>query len=139
MKPAIHYLSLADDPAIGPAAIAAASGDHLAALAVADWLEEEGQHVKCPFKVGKSYLICTVTLYYVGRVVEADLGWVRLEEASWVHWTGRLSTLLSRQSFTHRDLAGRKPRVEPCGEAIVALGAVVSAYPWSGPLPSEAI
>ncbi len=92
-----------------------------------------------PFENGSSYLLCTMTLYYVGRVAARGVGWVRLEQASWIHWTGRLSTLLKRQSFTHKDLAQRRPRVEPCGEVIVNTASIVSAYPWSGPLPTEPI
>lgn len=139
MIPPLPYASFTDDPLIGGAAASAVRGDMLGVMAVLDFLEEKGVVVKCPFEVGKSYLICTVTLYYVGRIVEADLGWVRLEDASWVHWTGRLSTLLERQSFTHQDLAQRKPRVEPCGEVILSLASVISAYPWTGSLPTEPV
>lgn len=94
--------------------------------------------VNPPFECGKSYLFCTITLYYIGRVTEMGLGWVRLEDASWVHWTGRLSVLMKRQSFTHADLA-RRPRVEPCGQVVLATSALVSAYPWKGELPKEAL
>jgi hypothetical protein len=138
MLPDAYCRSLASHPEIGRPALSALAGDVLGRLAAADWLEENCP-VKIPFEVGKSYLICTVTLYYVGRVVEADLGWVTLADASWVHWTGRLSTLLARQSFTHRDLSSRKPRVEPCGEVILSLGGVIAAYPWTGGLPKEPV
>ncbi len=138
MIPNLPYHALVGDPVIGGAASQAARGDWLAAMAVVDWLQEQGVDVKSPFEVGKCYLICTVTLYYVGRVVESDLGWVRLEEASWVYRTGRLSIVLAKQDFTARELEGRV-RVEPCGEAVVSLSAVVSAYPWTGKLPRVAI
>lgn len=95
--------------------------------------------VNPPFEVGKSYLFCQVTLYYVGRVVEMGLGWVKLQDASWVHWTGRLSTLLKVQSFTNAQMKSRTPRVEPCGEVVLATSALVSAYPWRGELPKEPI
>ncbi len=95
--------------------------------------------VNPPLDVGKSYFFCTVTLYYCGRVVERGMGWVKLQDASWVHWTGRLSVLLNRQSFTHRDLSARKPRVEPCGEVVLSTSSLVSYYPWTGKLPDEAI
>lgn len=93
--------------------------------------------VNPPFAVGSSYLFCQVTLYYVGTVVERGIGWVRLRDASWVHWTGRLSELLRTQSWKLKS--NRKPRVEPCGDVILATAALVSAYPWSGPLPTEPI
>lgn len=120
-------------------ALAAGFGDETAASAVVDWLQDQGEDMRQPLEVGKSYLICTVTLYYVGRVAEAAFGWVRLEDASWVHWTGRLSLLLAKQDFKARELQSRKPRVEPCGEVILSLAALVSAYPWTGKLPREPI
>jgi hypothetical protein len=145
--PQSYYVGLADHPEIGNTALEALHGDTLAILAFRDWLEEQGETVEIPFKVGKSYLVCTVTLYYVGRVESVDLAWMILRDASWVHWTGRLSVLLARQSFTHKDLSSRKPRVEPCGrdkddqkqEAIISMGSIVSAYPWSGELPKEPV
>lgn len=138
MLPDAYCRSLADHPEVGHAALAALAGDVLGRLALTDWLEEKDQ-MRIPFEAGRSYLICTVTLYYVGRVVESDLGWLKLADASWVHWTGRLSTLLARQSFTHRDLSSRKPRVEPCGDVILSLGGVIAAYPWAGELPKEPV
>lgn len=138
MLPVIPYAAFAAEPHIGSAAVLAERGDWLAALAVKDWMEEQGVMIKSPFDVGKSYLICTQTLYYVGRVVEGDLGWVRLEGASWVHRTGRLSVLIEKQSFTDPALASRI-RTEICGEVFIALASVVSAYPWTGELPERAI
>lgn len=137
--------------------VAANDPDPTVALAIAaDDLEEQGQNdeseflrqevnvLKFPGKVGESWLICTVTLYYVGRIAENGLGFVRLEDASWVHWTGRLSTLLSVQKFRDKDFGTRTPRVEPCGKngqqiAIIATNSIVSAYPWSGELPKEPV
>lgn len=93
--------------------------------------------VNPPFEVGKSYIFCTVTLYYIGQVAEMGIGWVRLEQASWIHWTGRLSTLLKGQKFTWRG--GRTPRVEPCGEVILGTAPLVAVYPWHGDLPTQPI
>ncbi len=118
-------------------AAAALAGDTIAEHTLRDLLEEEGL-MDSPFKVGESYLICTVTLYYVGMVTEAGFGWLKLAEASWVHWTGRLSELLRRQDF-RKVSSNRKPRVEPCGDLILSTSAIVSAYPWNGPLPKEPI
>ena len=137
MLPEAYCRSLAAHPTIGEPALAALAGDVLGRLAVADWLEEN-DHMRIPFEVGKSYLIQTVTLYYVGRVTSADLAWLTLVDASWVHWTGRLSVLMSRQSFTDPAHGTRRPRVEPCGEVIVSLGSIVSAYLWTGELPRGA-
>lgn len=94
--------------------------------------------MQLPFQVGESYLICTATLYYVGRVVEVGFGWIRLADASWVHWTGRLSVLLKQHSFT-KGHGSRRPRVEPCGEVVVWVASLVAHYPWPGNLPAEAV
>ncbi len=92
-----------------------------------------------PFEVGNCYFICTVTLYYCGRVKAKGPGWLLLERASWIHWTGRLSTIIKRKQFT--GLPGnRRPRVEPCGDVGLGTTAIVSWYPWpEGELPTEPI
>ena len=110
--------------------------DDFTEYALADVSEEKG-YTMSPFKTGKSYLICTVTLYYVGEVEDSLLGFVILKDASWVHWTGRLSTLLKNKSFTGQTT--RKPRTEYCGEVILSIGSIVSAYPWNAHLPKESI
>lgn len=121
---------------LGAVAQACVMGEPAADLAVYDLLEERGASMQPPFEVGKSYIICTVTLYYVGRVDQVSFGFIRLQQASWVHWTGRLSELLKYQRFPRQ---GRRARVEPCGEVLVATGAIVAAYPWTGELPKEPI
>ena len=133
--------------------ILAADDPHFALGVYADWLDDRGNYdlaeyvrslweqeimISPPFKVGEQYLICTVTLYYVGRVVEIGPGWIRLEQASWIHWTGRLGELLQGKSFS--KLRGRRARTEPCGEVGLATSILVSWYPWKdGELPKEAI
>lgn len=124
-----------DHPASG-LALASAEGDAVAQALLRDVLEEDGL-LKSPLEIGKSYLVCQVTLYYVGRVVEVGFGFVRLEQASWVHWTGRLSELLKVQNF--KKVKSRTPRLEYCGDVILFTHAAVSAYPWLGPLPEESI
>ena len=109
----------------------AAAGDDVAARAVMDLIEEEGIDV-VPFEVGKAYLIQTVTLYYVGRVVEASPCWLRLDRCSWVHRTGRVSTLHKRKSFVHAGwpTGELRPRTEYVGDKILSLGCVIGAEPW---------
>ena len=124
----------------GRGAVAASAGDPVAAQISVDIVQEIGL-MDMPFEVGKSYLICTVTLYYIGRVVKCGFGlggaWNR---PPWVHWTGRLSALMRLQSFARApELNSRKPRVEPCGLVIVFTSAMVSAYPWTGKLPEEPV
>lgn len=118
---------------------AALSGDAMGLVLIRDFLEESGMDIQQPFEVGKEYLICTVTLYYVGRVKAAGFGWLVLEDASWVHWTGRLSVLLRCRKFVGTEFTSRRPRTEFCGEVVLSTSAVVSAYgpPWT--LPKEPV
>ena len=94
-----------DGPAenIRAAALAALGGLPEAHCGLRDALEEIGADMTTPFVVGQKYLICTITLYYVGEVAESSFGFLMLKNASWVHWTGRLSVLVSRKKFTGRE------------------------------------
>ncbi len=120
---------------------AALEGDVDAEEALTDLMEEEDM-LRTPFEVGKQYLIQTVTLYYVGRVVEVGFGWIRLERASWIHWTGRLSTLVARKNFSPKGWpAGQQtPRTEYVGEVVLWPGNhAVASIPWTGELPESSI
>ena len=46
-------------------------------------------HIPTPFKIGKKYLIRTVTMCDVGMVKEVHRNFLVLEKASWVADTGR--------------------------------------------------
>lgn len=48
------------------------------------------------YEVGKSYLIETVTKYYLGRVKEITDYEIVLENAAWIADTGRYSTALEK-------------------------------------------
>ncbi len=127
---------------------------HPSALAVAmDYCEEAGlaaelyylkrkaeQHmVAPPFAVGQEWLLQTLTLYWVGRVKDLGIGWVLLEESSWVHWTGRLGVLAKNRKFTGAAFGSRKPRTEYVGDVLVSTDAIVSAIPGPWGLPGESV
>lgn len=124
---------------VAGAAVAALQGDTNARQAVWDYAAEHWGLEMTPFVTGESYLICTQTLYYVGRVREIVGGFLVLDDASWVHWTGRLSTLLAKKKFTGFPSGHQKPRTERCGEAFVAIGSIVSAFPGEWAIPQESI
>ena len=42
-----------------------------------------------PFMIGEKYLICTVTRYYTGKVINTFQKFVQLENAAWIPATGR--------------------------------------------------
>ncbi|UOF78857.1 hypothetical protein [Caudoviricetes sp.] len=52
-----------------------------------------------PFEIGAIYLIRTVTMIDVGRVIAASKQWVILEDAAWVADTGRFSDALKKWQF----------------------------------------
>lgn len=136
------------------ATIAASPADAGPHLVYADWLEESGRcneseairnylsgergMIHFPGKVGDKVLICTVTLYYVGEIAELGVGFVRLKDASWVHWTGRLSELTRAKDFT-KVRSNRKPRTEFAGDVGLALQSVIGWYPGDWKLPKESI
>lgn len=123
-------------PSVRGLAEAALEGDDVAERGLIDFLQEEDVCVN-PFKVGKKYLVCTVTMYYVGRVKAVGFGTVDLEEASWVHWTGRLSELCKTLDF--RKLKSRKPRTEYIGDWSLLLSSIVGYKEGDWALPLESI
>ena len=73
-----------------------------------------------PFEIGEIYLIRTVTMIDVGRVVAASHKWIVLEDAAWIADTGRFSDALKSCEFSE---------VEPFpdGHVIIGAGAVIDA------------
>lgn len=121
--------------------VLALHGDETAAAAVLDYAQEYWESEMCPFEVGETYLIQTVTLYYVGRVRRVVGAFVELESASWIHWTGRLSTLCRNGKFTDFGEGENKARVECLGDRVVGvnLGAVVDYITGPFDLPTRSI
>ena len=126
-------------------------------LIAADDLEEQGLSVEAatlrqelpamlgfPGLVGEVWLINTVTRYFIGRIIEKGAGYIVLDHAAWVHWTGRLSILLDvlrakKPNWQDARFGTRRPRVEPSPAGlrkVVALHAVVDA---DGPFPEAAL
>lgn len=73
-----------------------------------------------PFKVGKTYLIRTVTMTWYGTVKLFSERFITLKEASWIADTGKFSEALKdAQNFDS---------VEPAQtDVIIAIGAIVDA------------
>lgn len=89
----------------------------------------QGRAAPLPFEIGKAYLFCGVTRYFVGRVRSVVGPFVVLDEASWVPSTGRFSAAL--QSF-NLDEVERVP-----DGWVVNTAALNDAGPWNGALPKE--
>jgi hypothetical protein len=124
--------------AMAATATMAVKGDRLAQAAMLDFFEEQGMNTALPFKVGDEILVCQVTLYYVGRVQEIGLGWFRLEQASWVCRTGRLSVLRRIRKFHGSEFGERRPRTEYVDTVIIHTDGGISIYegPWELPTKS---
>lgn len=73
-----------------------------------------------PFEIGAVYLIRTVTMIDVGRVVAASKQYIILEDAAWIASTGRFSDALKACKFNE---------VEPFPDGVVILsaGSIVDA------------
>lgn len=86
---------------------------------------------KTPFEIGKCYLIRTITMIDIGRVVEVYDDFIVLEDASWIPDTGRFNECLKN---------GTVSECEPFwGKSIVSKGAIVDAAEWKHELKCEAV
>ena len=83
---------------------------------------------QCPFGVGQSYFIRTVTYHLVGRITRICGNFLQLEDASWVADSGR---------FTQAIREGKLEEVEPVGSALVNIASITDAFPWLHALPKE--
>lgn len=95
---------------------------------VGNMLKSESGGKTCPFHVGTAYLIRTVTHYWTGRVTAITGDFLELEKAAWIADTGRYHEAVSN---------GVLGEVEPVGNSIVALGAVIDAVEWKHNLSEE--
>lgn len=80
------------------------------------------------WKVGENYLIRTVTMIDIGRLVAISEHELVIEDASWIADTGRFSDSLKSLNFSE---------VEPFPDGIVIIGrgSIVDAVPVKGLLP----
>lgn len=83
-----------------------------------------------PFKIGKKYLIRTVTYFSLGQLERIEGGFLVLSQASWVADTGRLTEALE---------TGKLSEVEITGECYVNIDSVVDVFPWVHELPKTQI
>ena len=91
-------------------------------LAQASQKERKGAWV-----IGANYLIRTVTMTDVGRLLYIDENELILGDASWVADSGRFNDALKK---------GILNEVEPFeGEAIIGRGSICDAVIWNHPLP----
>ncbi|MDD5189429.1 MAG: hypothetical protein PHE50_00120 [Dehalococcoidales bacterium] len=73
-----------------------------------------------PFRIGKYYLIRTVTMIITGKVVRVLPSEIVLEEGAWIADTGRFSDALKSANFNEVEPF-------PSGEVIVGRGSLIDA------------
>ncbi len=75
---------------------------------------------KSPYEIGKIYLIRTVTMIDLGRVVEVTDQEIILEDAAWIADTGRFSDALKSENFSEVEPF-------PSGKVIIGRASVIDA------------
>ena len=86
------------------------------------------EKIEGAWTIGKCYLIRTVTMTQVGRLIYVDEKELVMSNASWVADTGRFHTALSK---------GELNEVEPfVSNVIIGRGAIVDATEWIKNLPT---
>ena len=80
------------------------------------------------WKIGENYVIRTVTMIDIGRLVEVTDQELVLEEASWIADTGRWMNFLKEGTINE---------VEPFpeGKVIIGKGSLIDATIWQHQLP----
>jgi len=79
-----------------------------------------------PWQIGENYIIRTVTMIQVGKLVDVTEKELVLESASWIADTGRFNDFLMKGDSEELE-------VEPFpeGQVIVGRGALIDATIWS--------
>ena len=95
-------------------------------LSMEKGLEKQNNH---PFEIGKKYLVRTVTMIQVGRLVAVYPTELVLEDASWIADTGRFSETLK---------TGEYDEIEPFDKPIIiGRGSIIDATQIDSKLPKE--
>lgn len=75
-----------------------------------DNIEMEIKQPELPFKIGKSYLIRTVTHYYTGSLSEISGKFLILDQCAWIADTGRFMDAIKNGKFNE---------IEPMGNSVI--------------------
>lgn len=120
-------------------AMCALDGDVAAQCLLADHLLEFGEQPMKSFAPGNKVLIKTVTMYYVGEIEEEDGPAIILKDASWVHWTGQLSRLMSTLDFEDFPDREGRARTEYVGNVGVLKSGMISFFVRDWKLPTTSL
>ena len=75
------------------------------------------------WEIGKNYVIRTVTMIDVGKLIEVTDQEIVLENASWIADTGRWNEFLSKGTYSESEPF-------PNGKVIIGRGSIVDAIFW---------
>lgn len=78
------------------------------------------------YEVGKMYVVRTVTMIDVGKLVSVSEHELVLEDAAWVADTGRWNNFLEKGQYNEAEPF-------PDGKVIIGRGAVIDACLWDFP------
>ena len=82
-----------------------------------------------PYKIGQSYLIRSVTMYYTGRLDRVTEKELVFSDSAWIADTGRYNEALESGEFSE---------VEPIkGDLIIGRGSIIDAVEFNHDLPRE--
>jgi hypothetical protein len=81
-----------------------------------------------PYIIGQNYIIRTVTMIDVGRLVEVHQNELVLEDAAWIADTERWADALAKGTL-------REVEPFPDGRVIVGRGGLIDACQWKHDLP----
>ncbi len=89
----------------------------------------QGLSMECPFEVGKSYFIRTVTYHWTGKVVMIVGKFLVLDSAAWIADSGRFMQAIKN---------GTLSEVEPVGDGVlVNIDSITDTIPWVHALPMD--
>lgn len=83
------------------------------------------------FVIGKNYLIRTVTMIQVGKLVKVNTQELVLQKAGWIADTGKFSECLGKGKISEIEMFPAQ-----C-DVIVGRGALIDACEWINELPTE--
>lgn len=82
-----------------------------------------------PLELHKNYFIRTVTMYYVGKLIDMNDVCVVLSGASWIPDTGRFHDFLK---------TGVANEVEPfISNVVIPISGIIDVTEWNHPLPTD--
>lgn len=82
--------------------------------------------------VGETVFLRAVNFHYIGTVSKVTPGWLELQDASWVAYSGRFGDAL-------RAGPPRGWESEYMGSVRIPLGAISDATTWQHTLPSKSL